>query len=451
MQWDDDAWKKGWATGGLPRDFGAAFERRGRLAGPLSSSPPAMNDRAYRTQATRPAAGSFIIDAAGTILAFDRNMERLTGWDAYEVVGRSLDLGAYEPPDEQGVRAFTSRPLFEGQLPKTGASAPARLTLHRKDGAQLDVEALVTPLAGSGGRQVIEIQRVVARIGAPAAAGAAEKRDPLTRLANSDDFHAQLREAFEAARAGGQPLSVLLLDIDHLHAITQEHGSERGDIVLRQVAGILAASVRQTDMVARMAGDNFALLLFGAGRGDARHVGGRIRKSIETFRFTTPPAHNPLAVSVSIGVASFPADAEAPLELLRRATEALAEAHRLGRNRVWSYVRRPRVTVNMPVYFDGPKTHLLGDSRDLSNSGMFVETKDELPEGMRIGLTFQLPGQFDPVHMIGRVARRVAPARGGSGLAGLGIEFERYTDRDRWRLDSFLHEQWDHEAAEEDR
>jgi uncharacterized protein (TIGR02266 family) len=103
-------------------------------------------------------------------------------------------------------------------------------------------------------------------------------------------------------------------------------------------------------------------------------------------------------------------------------------------------VRRPRIAVDVPVYFDGPAAHLLGTSRDLSNSGIFVDTHDALPSGMRVGLTFRLPGQDGPVRVIGRVIRHDDDMLATRGTHGLGIEFERYSDEDRWRLESFLHQ-----------
>ena len=111
----------------------------------------------------------------------------------------------------------------------------------------------------------------------------------------------------------------------------------------------------------------------------------------------------------------------------------------MGRNRVWCYVRRPRVSVDVPVFFDGPSAHLLGTSRDLSNSGIFVETQDELPVGMRVGLSFSLPGFEPPIRVIGRIIRAESGAPANPAYGGIGIEFERYAGEDRRRLESFLH------------
>ncbi len=384
--------------------------------------------------------GSFIVDALGHILAFDRAMEKLTGWRAFEVVGQHKDLGVYDRPDETGQRRFEARPLFDGTLPRVGRSTTTRMLLHRKDGAQLEADVIITPLGGQGVRFSVEIKHVVARIGAPISAETQEKRDALTRLPNAEAFREQLRETFSAVKRVGHTMAVLFVNIDHLASLEERYGNDQAGDVLQRLAGILRASLRSTDYVARVNQDHFGILLTGTGRGDARAVGGRIRQTIEKFAFSRPGGSGEMRVTVSIGVACFPADGETPSELMRRAQEALAEAHRLGRNRVWCYVRRPRVPLEVPVYFDGPSGHLIGTSRDLSNSGLFIETRDMLPLGMRLGLSFRLPESTEPMRLIGSVARQVPAPQGASDSPpGLGVEFERFNPEDRRRIEAYIH------------
>jgi len=384
--------------------------------------------------------GSFIVDAMGHVLAFDRAMEKLTGWAAFEVVGQHKDLGLYEKPDGEGVRRFEARPLYAGALPRAGRTTSATLQLFRKDGVQLEVQALVSPLGSKGQRYCVEVQRVLARLGDAPDRRGSEGVDRLTQLPGRELFAKRLRDAFSAAQRNGQPLAALFISVDRMSDLTDRCGREQTDEILRRVAGILRASLRQGDFIARLREDRFSILLDGTGRGDARHIGGRIRQTIDRFAFARPGGSGELKVTVSIGVACYPADGETPSELARRAEEALEEAHRLGRNRVWCYVRRPRVPVQTPIYFDGPEGHLLGQSRDLSNSGVFVETHELLPIGMRVGIAFRLPGTAETMRMVGRVARQTPPGQGEvSSTPGLGIEFERYNASDRRRIESYIH------------
>jgi len=383
--------------------------------------------------------GSFIIDSAGHILAFDRAMEKLTGWGAFEVVGQHKDLGTYDTPDESGQRRFDKRPLFEGVMPRVDRTSTSRLFVYRRDGAKLEAEVVITPLGGEGARYSVEIKRVVARIGAPIRPSELKNQDKLTRLPNTASFREHLRETFENVKRVGHAMAVLFVNVDRLETLKERAGDESTNDVIQRISGILQASLRATDFLARVSDDHFGIILTGAGRGDSRAVGGRIRQTIEKFAFSRPGGAGEMRVTVSIGVACYPADGDTPSELLRRGEEALEEAHRLGRNRVWCYVRRPRVPVKIPIYFDGPAGHLIGTSRDLSNSGLFVETHDILPMGMRLGLCFRLPDAREPIRLIGCVARQVSPNQGLQGSPGLGIEFERFNPDDRRQIEAFIH------------
>jgi Tfp pilus assembly protein PilZ len=214
--------------------------------------------------------------------------------------------------------------------------------------------------------------------------------------------------------------------------------------VLRKLAGILRATVREDDLVARLAEDDFAVILSGLGRGSARQVAARLRSTIERFRFTsTWDGDSSFSVTLSLGAASYPTDADNEADLLTRATEALDEARSLGRNRVWCYMRRPRVPLRTPVYLDGSSLMLLGYSKDLSPSGLFVSTPAPIDVGMRCALSFPLPTAQGNVHVIGRVVRTV-PLTSGSAPellpAGMGVEFERFGAQDRHAIEAYLYE-----------
>jgi len=119
----------------------------------------------------------------------------------------------------------------------------------------------------------------------------------------------------------------------------------------------------------------------------------------------------------------------------------------MGRNRVWCYLRRPRVPLEVPVFFDGAESLLVGYTRDLSPSGIFVQTAVPIDIGMRCALAFPLPGREGKVHVIGRVVRTVPPEFSTSEtlrVPGMGVEFERFSGRtDRRAIDSWVHR---HEA-----
>jgi diguanylate cyclase (GGDEF)-like protein len=153
--------------------------------------------------------------------------------------------------------------------------------------------------------------------------------DALTGLANRRGGEEAMRRELARARRSGAMLSLVLFDVDHFKRVNDTYGHATGDLVLQQVASILTASVRLTDVVSRWGGEEFLLLLSGTSLEGARTLGERIRKRIEDARSASLPS-----VTVSAGVAQLlPADVTGA-DVLGRADEQLYEAKRSGRNRV---------------------------------------------------------------------------------------------------------------------
>lgn len=142
--------------------------------------------------------------------------------------------------------------------------------------------------------------------------------DPLTGLAN----HRQLVQALEAeikrSRRTGQPLAVVLLDLDGLKQINDRHGHLSGSLAIRRVAEALLGSCRATDTAARFGGDEFALVLPETGEAAAWHVARGVADRLAT------DAEKP-NLSVSVGVAAYPGHGETVEELLNAADVALYE------------------------------------------------------------------------------------------------------------------------------
>jgi diguanylate cyclase (GGDEF)-like protein len=319
----------------------------------------------------------------------------------------------------------------------------AEIALLARDGNVLDVEVSVVRCDGAAGRYTVTVGRVVARSEGGRIAPTAG-RDPLTGLATRETFLERLGIEMREAGAGGRPLALVVADVDHLRKVADTRGREAAATVLRKLAGILRATVREDDLVARLADDDFAVILSGLGRGSARQVAARLRSTIERFRFTsTWDGDASFSVTLSLGAASYPTDADNEADLVTRATEALEEARSLGRNRVWCYMRRPRVPLRTPVYLEGASPLLLGYTQDLSPSGVFVATPAPIEVGMRCALSFPLPTAQGNVHVLGRVVRTVPMRAGGSveaSSAGMGVEFERFGAEDRHAIEAYLYE-----------
>lgn len=382
-------------------------------------------------------AASFILDGEGTVLGFDEGMEALTGWAAIDIVGQ--ENGRIPG---RAIASGATR-LYEGEIPIPVESASALVRIHTSDARTMDVEALVHRLPGPGDRVQVTVLRVLSRSSArPPEAGGVH--DPLTGLLRSRPFRIRLEAAIDAAREAARPVALVLADIDRFRRINDDRGRAAGDLALRQFADLVRVLVGDEADIGRVGYDDVAVLLPRSGRGEARQVAATLRSTVERHAFGDDE-RDPIRMTLSIGSASYPADADRGAVLLERAQDALDEARSLGRNRVWCYLRRPRVPVEAPVYFAGSGKLLVGYTRDLSPSGVFVQTAAPIDIGMRCAFNFPLPGEDNRVHVIGRVVRAVPPdvsptTSSEIRIPGMGVEFEHFGGPDDQRvLERFLH------------
>ncbi|AKJ28120.1 sensor domain-containing diguanylate cyclase [Caldimonas brevitalea] len=165
-------------------------------------------------------------------------------------------------------------------------------------------------------------------------------RDPLTGALNRRGFEENTRRLAALSAQLGQSVAVLMLDIDHFKQVNDTHGHHVGDLVLRALANLAQRAKRETDVFARLGGEEFCLVLPGTDVPGARVFADRLRRSFETLEIDT--GRNFLSCTVSIGVGYASASAlqqgRADLvDLLNQADEALYQAKRAGRNRVRFY------------------------------------------------------------------------------------------------------------------
>ena len=155
--------------------------------------------------------------------------------------------------------------------------------------------------------------------------------DGLTGLYNHRYLQVRLDEEIERAHLEEEALSVLFIDLDEFKVFNDSRGHKAGDEVLRRVARAVEKRTRRIDLVARYGGDEFVVALLGTGAADAVDTAERIRSEIHAENT------NDGAISVSIGVATFPGDAGSKAELLDKADWAMYVAKRSGRDRVVAF------------------------------------------------------------------------------------------------------------------
>lgn len=268
----------------------------------------------------------YVHDLNGIILSINKTAERWLGFSAAEMVRANIStfvmpesLAAIEGVIRQGVREHHSFKPFE-------------VDLLRKDGSTLPVEINArllfngdTVVAIEGiGRDISERRRAEAMIRHMAF------YDALTCLPNRVLFDEYLHNALALAKRHDRQLAVLFVDLDRFKLINDTLGHHAGDLLLQEVAQRLTSCVRDGDVVARMGGDEFTILLPEIeGLDDAAEVAQRLLQTL------SPPfviSGNELFVSASIGVSLYPSDGEDAETLLKHADTAMYRAKDQGRN-----------------------------------------------------------------------------------------------------------------------
>ncbi len=158
--------------------------------------------------------------------------------------------------------------------------------------------------------------------------------DQLTGLYNRRFLMSQLTPLVQRAQCGGEPVSVMAIDIDHFKRLNDAHGHDVGDAVLRDFAVRLGSNTRPSDFACRMGGEEFVVIMPRTKGDIACLAAERLRRSICASPFVIAGRAEPLDVTVSIGVGCSEGVNDTAEALLKRADEGLYEAKRSGRNRV---------------------------------------------------------------------------------------------------------------------
>ena len=273
--------------------------------------------------------GMYWLDRSGVIRSWNLGAQNITGFDASEVIGKPFTT------------LFTERAVQDG-IPQKAIALAHTNRHHREEqsrrhvnGSELYVFSSLDALRAESGEvtgYVDVFYDVTEQKARDAVLYRQATRDPMTGTANRGHFVEVAQQEIERARRFSEPLSVLLLDIDHFKSINDNFGHEVGDQVIILMARTCADFVRKIDTVGRLGGEEFAILLPRANKEPAYEMAQRLRQKIAEQHIMLPQRE--LSFTVSIGVASLRPDTRDFAELLRNADTALYKAKRLGRNRV---------------------------------------------------------------------------------------------------------------------
>lgn len=282
--------------------------------------------RLLRTALASAANGVFITDRSGHIEWVNAAFLRMSGYSEEEAIGATPNL-LRSPQSRQAYFEEMWAALARGEV-WSGETLE-----RRKDGSEFTANQIITPITGPEG----ETSHYISILEDITEKKAAEERirrlahyDQLTDLPNRTLFQDRLHTTISRARRDDEHFALMFLDLDRFKQVNDTFGHDTGDLLLREVANRLRTCVRDSDSVARLAGDEFTLLLPGAHtREDAAVVA---QKIIEAM---TPPvdiAGHALLTSPSIGIAFYPQDGNDEPSLLRAADQAMYTAKAAGRN-----------------------------------------------------------------------------------------------------------------------
>ena len=257
----------------------------------------------------------------------------------------------------QAVTALAREDWLSTWIP---AGAPVLLVPLVADGRGLGVLVLQVPVTLTGRRAA----RVVAQVERAAASGASAlaralrtgqlerlaATDHLTMIANRRSFTASLERELARSVRSGEPVSLVMLDLDDFKLVNDVHGHPAGDEALRNVAAALSIACRDLDTLARYGGEEFTVILPDCDEQGCLAIAERLRAAV-----AAAPGARPLTASA--GVATFPAHAADGEQLLEAADAALLQAKRAGRNRTVVSGGRPEAVVDLVVR----DLHVAGD------------------------------------------------------------------------------------------
>jgi diguanylate cyclase len=287
---------------------GATIEVRSRRRRELE------NDR-MRRLANAAVEGLLICDG-DTIVTVNDSFVALTGSPAASMIGTRLER--YFPEEA------TRLDLLQG------VNTPIEVDLRRADGSRTPVELILRPVDFAGKpHRAIAVRDIQARKQAEQRIRFLALHDTLTGLPNRSAFNRRLDEQIEVALAMGRSLAVMFLDLDRFKEVNDLFGHGAGDKTLQFVAQRIVGMLDDSQTLARLSGDEFAIIL-PAISGPA--LAGRIAENImESLRIASQASETDTPVSVSIGIAICPDDATDRQTLLLHADTALYRAKKEGR------------------------------------------------------------------------------------------------------------------------
>ncbi|MBV8503317.1 MAG: EAL domain-containing protein [Paucibacter sp.] len=281
--------------------------------------------------------GLLLIDARGRILHANPAAGSLFGWPVNELTGQAVEVLI---PVSRRANHSAMRTQYQAKPQPREMGRGGPLIAVRRDGCNFPVEIALAPQeSGDGWTTLCIVRDVTERRRLEKTLLRQALHDSLTELPNRRYFRDSVSTALARAELNGAGLTLMFIDLDNFKQVNDSFGHSEGDALLCEVARRLSETLRADDLLARMGGDEFALLLAGAQPADAAAVAGKVLAALEPEFSRGPQA---LKIGASIGITLYPTDGKNVEELLGNADLAMYRAKQRGRNS-WCFFE-PRMT-----------------------------------------------------------------------------------------------------------
>lgn len=310
------------------RSLASASETVGRQAAELERAAVARQMAAIVESSNDAIFGR---DLEGHVISWNPAAERLHGYTAEEILGQAHSV-LVPPEREEEARQMTARIL-------AGQAVQSLDTIHlRKDGSPVDVSLTLSPIRDVSG-EIVGISTIARDISERKRAEELRRLallDELTGLNNRRGFMLLADHQMSVARRDAKPLALLFIDLNNLKTINDNFGHKEGDRAISDAAQILKETFRESDIIARVGGDEFCVLMTADNELDVDTPIGRLNTNVELHN-----AHGirPYKVSLSVGRATYDPNEPVPIEDLMRQADVLMYQAKLSK------ANRPRLLV----------------------------------------------------------------------------------------------------------
>lgn len=290
----------------------------------------------------------FELDQQGRIKFISQAWTRLVGFSIEKTLGS--ELGSYLDPENRLQKSIYQKKL-DGLLAGQLRQCELELSLRTSTGQSVWLACKLDAITGADSLIIFGcLDDISTRKKAQQELEFLAMHDHLTGVNNRHYFDNVISQMSASAARDHESHALLYIDLDHFKVINDTFGHNHGDIVLRDIASLLRGRVRKSDVLCRIGGDEFAVLIYNCDREQARTTAAVICQQVQGYQYSH--AGQQLAISCSVGISEIDGSAEKTAIYLKQADKALYVAKRRGRNMVHFYDPADRESADLRASID---------------------------------------------------------------------------------------------------